>query len=91
MSEMFYFANSFKKDISSWNIINVTSMEDMFDMIVIETAIYDNMLTKWSQLNVKQNVIFNAGVSNFCDAFTAKQTLSNNFNWHITDNGRSCE
>ena len=100
MFQTFRSCISFKQDISSWNVENVTTMQFAFfgiDMNSANTTTnYDNLLIKWSQQNVKQNVPFHAGNSKYnpnatlagysVTAGQAKQILINN-GWTITDGG----
>ncbi len=91
MDNMFHGANSFKQDISTWNIRNVTSMADMFLDIGMSKIVYDNILNAWSALpQLQNNVIFNAGNSEYCSGSTGKDELINNYNWTIIDSGEVC-
>ncbi|MCX6757698.1 MAG: BspA family leucine-rich repeat surface protein [Candidatus Nomurabacteria bacterium] len=88
MSYMFSNATSFNQDISSWDVSNVTTMEDMFLNITISTTNYDLILNAWSELNLKSDVKFNAGNSYYC-ATTQRSNIINSFTWIITDLGLS--
>lgn len=94
MNGMFRDATSFDKDISDWNISNVGSMEDMFLGHQIAPAIYENMLTKWSELDLQSNVTFHAGINTTygtVQAKNAKKKIIDNYTWTIIDGGSTVE
>ncbi|MFC0875338.1 BspA family leucine-rich repeat surface protein [Saccharicrinis sp. FJH2] len=87
MSSMFQETTSFDQDLGSWNVSNVKDMTDMFKSIALSTENYNSLLTGWSNLQLQQNVILNAGESRFSgsEARDARQNIIDNFNWTIYD------
>ncbi|BCE00046.1 BspA family leucine-rich repeat surface protein [Marinicellulosiphila megalodicopiae] len=90
MAAMFSDAIEFNQDLSSWNIANITNMANMFVGVNLSTQNYDALLNSWSTQIPQDNVIFNAGNSQYTPnspAQTARHTLTDTFNWTITDGG----
>lgn len=89
MNSTFRSADKFKGDISSWDISNVLTMKDMFEYIRIPEANYTAMLEKWGELDLKENVKFDAGDSYYVseEAVAARNKLINEKKWEITDAG----
>lgn len=89
MENMFAGATSFNSDISNWNISNVTTMANMFSGVELPADIYSAILTKWSALTVKSNVIFDAGNSKYrLNTEVNRAILTDAPNsWTITDGG----
>jgi surface protein len=58
MINMFYGANSFSQDISSWNIKNVSTMTTMFTLNTTSMTkdLFNAMLTKWGVTDPSVNV-----------------------------------
>ncbi len=91
MSNMFANAISFDQNLGSWNIANVSSMIRMFNQVQLSTENYDGILTGWGALtNLQNNVVLDAGFSQYCDGALSKQNLIDNFGWQIDDSGISC-
>ena len=91
MNSMFEGATSFNQDLGSWNIQNVQGINNMFKGVVLSTENYDNLLKGWSGLpSLKTNLDFDAGVSNYCNALEARQSIIDNYGWVIRDAGISC-
>ena len=88
---MFKGATAFDQDIGAWNIENVTNMEGMFTDIVLSNENYNSILYNWSKQNVQSSVEFDAGFSQYCESKEARQKLSNDFGWVITDGGESID
>ena len=65
MTSMFEESLRFNQDISNWNIKNVNYMNNMFTDVKLSTGIYNNILIKWSKLDVQKNVTFDVGNSNY--------------------------
>ena len=92
MVSMFEGATGFNQPLGNWNISNVHLMNDMFKSVQLSQANYDNLLVGWgiTGLPPQNNVNFNAGSSiySFGASETARNTLTNVYNWTITDGGR---
>ena len=89
MNEMFAHSYQFDQSLGNWNVTAVESMEGMFQSVTLSTEHYDEMLVNWSALNVKQNVKFDAGDSQFSSAAQiARNILSDSYGWQIEDNGQ---
>lgn len=88
MSDMFADAQSFDGAISDWSIEKVNAMDSMFSGVTLSTDAYDAILLAWSQQQVKNEVNFDAGNSQYSPAASsARQILSENFDWLIEDGG----
>jgi hypothetical protein len=89
MSAMFGYSTDFDQDISAWNVALVQRMDDMFAGAGLSTANYDALLTGWSTQDLKSNVPFDGGGSQYSAGppAAARQTLVNTFGWEITDGG----
>ncbi|TVZ14962.1 BspA family leucine-rich repeat surface protein [Maribacter sp. MAR_2009_72] len=90
MSAMFK-NSGFKNSLGTWDVGQVTTMNQMFEGSQLTTVNYDNTLVGWSRLqSLQPNVQFNAGLSSYCLGESAKRVLVENFDWTISDNGKSC-
>jgi surface protein len=88
LSYMFANASSANPDIYNWDVSSVTDKRRMFGNSNLseenQTACYEN----WSQLQLQQNVEFNAGDTQYFEAGQAgRDILVNTYNWTITDGG----
>jgi len=91
MYSAFYGATNFNQDLSNWNIGMVYDMGEMFEGAALSTENYDKTLIGWSELpNVRYNVPFDAGNSQYCLGAVARQSLINNHGWNISDGGENC-
>jgi len=89
MRYMFRNATSANPDVSNWDVSSVTDMDSMLENSNLSeenlTAIYEN----WSQLNLKQNVSFSAGTTEYNTSGQAgRDILVNTYNWIIEDGGQ---
>jgi hypothetical protein len=71
-------------------VINVITMEQMFNISGLGLINYDNTLIGWSQLTLQQNVEFGAEGSTYCNGAAARQSIIDTFSWSITDAGEDC-
>ncbi len=88
-SRMFYEAPQFDYNLDNWNITNTEDLSFMFYDSGLSTANYDETLIGWSQLpSLQNNVVFDAGNSQYCEGSTARQFIIDNYNWTINDLGQ---
>ncbi len=87
MKQMFYKAKSFDQNIGKWNITSVTDMADMFYGVTLSTANYDSLLIGWAKQSVQESVTFHGGSSKYLEGIDARKTLTDTYNWTITDGG----
>ena len=90
MYAMFANATSFNGDVSNWDVSSVTELSAMFGNSALSTENYDALLNGWSQQNVQSNVTFGAQFLNYCNGADARQSLIDNHNWTISDDGLDC-
>ncbi|MAO17237.1 BspA family leucine-rich repeat surface protein [Muricauda ruestringensis] len=89
MSGMFVDATSFDQNLGEWEISNVTNMDYLFLNAGLSLYNYDKTLIGWNNLPLKQNnVVLNAGSSQYCESEEARQSLIDGFGWTIVDGGR---
>ncbi len=86
---MFSNATSASPVISNWDVSSVTNMTGMFSGITLPTSEYDAILVNFSVQNLKSNVNFNAGNSQYCSsaAQAARASMISFNGWNITDGG----
>ncbi|NKI30809.1 BspA family leucine-rich repeat surface protein [Croceivirga thetidis] len=88
MRGMFRLAEAFDQDLGNWNVSNVTNMSEMFFEAGISAPNYDSTLLEWSVLpSLQNNVVFDAGDSQYCEAIDARQFIIDTYGWTITDGG----
>lgn len=90
MSNMFRGATAYDRDLSAWDISNVTTMEGMFNGTGLSQVNYDQTLMGWAAQAVQDDVPFDAGDSRYCDGAAARNTLTDDHGWIITDGGLDC-
>jgi len=90
MGGMFRDATSFNQDVSKWDVSMVTNMQFMFDSSDLSSDNYDKLLTAWSQLTLKQAVVFTLGAVTYCNAAEAREKMITTHLWAITDGGLDC-
>lgn len=92
MRSMFDGAVAFDRDLGDWDVSNVDDMTDMFAGGVdvgLSLDNYDSLLQGWAALAVQPALDFDAGHSyyNPTTSGSARDTLTNNYEWVITDAG----
>jgi surface protein len=92
---MFSSATAFNQNIGSWNVGNVSNMNNMFLFTQLSTANYDSLLIGWSTISPNEtpltpNITFKAGYSNYCNGESARNSIISNFGWSIYDFGLNC-
>jgi len=94
MRQMFRNAYTFNQDISAWDVSSVAEMSGIFsEAISFSTANYDALLNGWSSLpSLQSNVLLGAQETKYsAAASSARAKLVNDYNWTITDAGRTNE
>ena len=90
MYAMFANATSFNEDVSNWDVSSVTELSAMFGNSALSTENYDALLNGWSQQNIQSNVTLGAQFLSYCNGEDARQSLIDNHNWTISDDGLDC-
>lgn len=90
MDYMFYHANKFDQNLGNWNVSKVVTMKSMFINVKLSVDNYDALLIGWNSRPLKNNVKFNAGKSKYCAGAAARQSIIDNHNWTIMDQGLFC-
>jgi surface protein len=88
--EMFSGATSFDQNIGGWDITTLEDATDMFDSVTLSTANYDALLVGWQSQSHPNGIEFSAGNSTYTAnsaASAARDDLTNNHSWTITDGG----
>jgi len=63
-------------------------MNLMFNGVTLSTPNYDTLLQSWSTQNLQSGVTFSGGNSQYsATSQAARDTLTNDFNWTVTDGG----
>ncbi|MEQ9425952.1 MAG: BspA family leucine-rich repeat surface protein, partial [Cyclobacteriaceae bacterium] len=95
MPALFYNAFAFDQDLGGWDISNVTLFDDYGDGFLKNSGLtppnYDSLLIGWAALpSVQPNQALNAGTVEYNPAASAARAkLVNDYNWTITDGGRT--
>lgn len=91
MSFMFDYATSFNQDISKWEIESVSRISYFISNSDMKPNNYDKLLTSFSQQNIISGLSLGAVGIYYCNAKTARDTLTNHpNNWRISDAGKNC-
>ncbi|GMN06341.1 hypothetical protein MTsPCn5_17300 [Croceitalea sp. MTPC5] len=90
MQSMFRRADVFNQNLGSWNIGNVTDMSNMLTDVGLSLGNYDATLQGWSSLaSLQNNIVFDAGDSQYCEAAEARQSIIDTYGWTILDAGEA--
>jgi surface protein len=90
MNAMFQNASSFDRSLAAWNVANVSSMTAMLSSSGLAACTYAQTLQGWSNLTLQNDVTLGAsGLSYTSIGEAPRQSIINNFNWTINDNGQS--
>lgn len=87
MSLMLAGAEVFNQDLGSWNVSNVTDMTSMLTAVKLSVGNYDSLLINWSAQNLRPNVNFSGGLSQYCTGTDARANMINTNGWVILDGG----
>ena len=87
MIRLFGTAATFNQNLANWNVSNVTDMTKMFEGVKLSVANYDALLIGWNALNLKPNVSFDGGLSQYCLGATHRTNMLSSDRWIITDAG----
>ena len=90
MTGLFSGASAFNQSLASWDVSNVTVMDEMLDNTALSTGHYSAILKAWSQLEgLQPGVILGAAGLRYSDCVQPQKdilTAAPN-NWTITDGG----
>lgn len=89
MLGMFTQAVNFDQNLSNWNVENVTSFLSMFTLGTLSSTNYDALLISWDSQNLKPNMSFDGGFSEYCStaAANAHANMIASDGWTIIDGG----
>ena len=87
MSYMFSNCSIYDQDLKNWNISSLTDASHMFDGVTLSIANYDSLLVNWQEQPHNNNVVLDAGNSQYCHGAEAREILTGTDGWTITDGG----
>ncbi len=88
MDFMFASADTFNQPLGNWDVSSVIQMKSMFAGVSLSPENYDHLLLGWSQLSLQNDVVFDAGNSQYTSAGEeARENIIDTFNWEIQDGG----
>ena len=82
-----FWGSAYDQDISNWNVASVTDMTDFLAKGQLSQEYYDQLLTRWVELDLQPNVRLDVGETNFCAGALAREELMTKHHWKITDGG----
>ena len=85
---MFLEATSFDQNLGNWNIENVTKLNNFLEDPSCHLKNYDLTLKGWSEQNLKTDINFHGGTSQYCEASDARQLIIDTYGWTFTDGGK---
>ena len=84
---MFTNASNFNQNLGNWNISAVLDLSSMLDNSGLSVENYDETLIGWSSQSLQNNINLGAVGLFYCDSVAERQSLIDNFNWTIVDEG----
>lgn len=88
MVDMFNGATNFNQNLGEWPISGVTNMARMFNGTALSTQNYSNTLIGWAQQSgLQSGVNLGANAKYTSEAKSSRNTLTNTYNWTISDAG----
>ena len=85
---MFNSDSTFNQPLDTWNVSLVTDFTAFLTGVNLSTTYYDLLLISWSNLNLQDNIIFDAGYSLYSNlGLSPRNYIISNFNWFIRDGG----
>ncbi len=91
MNSSFRETHSFDQDLSEWTISSVRDFDFMFSQGALSNENYDKLLSSWAIQAARTRSSFGAHGLNYCLAKDYRQSLIDEYGWHISDNGQSCD
>ena len=89
LSHMFDGTTHFDRSLEDWDVRNVLDATDLFRNTSISVPHYDALLISWSQQSLKNDVPLSSDAQ-YCQGDDARNSLINDSNWTVSDNGSSC-
>ncbi len=90
MNSMFAGATAFNQNLGGWPVDSVTNFQNFLANAGLSVTNYDNLLIGWNSQNLKPNLIFSGGFSQYCSGETARNQIIATDGWTLTDGGKNC-